>query len=146
MIALLDANLLIALFDQAHLHHQEAHRWLTRNRGAGWATCPFTQIACIRVLSHPSYPGRLTVADMGRRLQRATTAPDHSFWHASLPPCDATHFALEKVLTPKPLTDLYLVALAVANQGRLVTFDQGISLSALPNAKPENLLVLQTPP
>ncbi|MFM2177676.1 MAG: hypothetical protein RL015_1774 [Verrucomicrobiota bacterium] len=28
MISLLDANMLIALFDEAHVHHQAAYDWL----------------------------------------------------------------------------------------------------------------------
>jgi uncharacterized protein len=37
------------------------------------------------------------------------------------------------------LTDLYLLALAAKHHGRLVTFDQGIPLSAISNAKTANL-------
>jgi predicted nucleic acid-binding protein len=32
MIALLDANMLIALFDAAHVDHQKAHAWLSAHR------------------------------------------------------------------------------------------------------------------
>ena len=71
MIALLDANTLIALFDAAHVHHRSAHQWLSRHRARGWATCPLTQNACIRILSQPAYPGRLAVADIARRLHHA---------------------------------------------------------------------------
>ncbi|HKC25464.1 MAG TPA: VapC toxin family PIN domain ribonuclease, partial [Thermoanaerobaculia bacterium] len=46
MIALLDVNLLIALFDAAHVHHTPAQAWLARNRSLGWATCPITQNGC----------------------------------------------------------------------------------------------------
>ena len=31
-IALLDVNVLIALFDPAHIDHDEAHRWFGLNR------------------------------------------------------------------------------------------------------------------
>ena len=36
--------------DAAHVNHALAHTWLTANRSAGWATCPLTQNACVRVL------------------------------------------------------------------------------------------------
>jgi hypothetical protein len=55
-IALLEANVLVALFDPAHSNHEEAHRWLSRNGRFGWATCPMTINGCIRVLSNPAYP------------------------------------------------------------------------------------------
>ena len=60
MIALLDVNVLVALFDPAHLHHEAAHVWFGRNRSRRWATCPLTENALVRVLSNPSYPGRCT--------------------------------------------------------------------------------------
>lgn len=42
-IALLDVNVLVALFDPAHPNHEDAHRWFGRNRKRGWATCPMTK-------------------------------------------------------------------------------------------------------
>ena len=35
-VALLDVNVLLALFDPAHQNHQDAHRWFGRNRNG----CP----------------------------------------------------------------------------------------------------------
>lgn len=58
MIALLDVNMLIALFDAAHVHHRRAHQWFGQHCSQGWATCPLTQNACIRIISQPAYPGR----------------------------------------------------------------------------------------
>ena len=142
MIALLDANVLIALFDAAHVHHELAQQWLTEHRSKGWATCPLTQSACIRILSQPAYPGRLAVADIARRLRHATTAGDHHFWADSLELCDPARFDHQQILTPKYLTDLYLLALAVSRNGRLVTFDRNIPLAAVPAATSTNLLVL----
>jgi predicted nucleic acid-binding protein len=59
MIALLDVNLLIALFDASHVHHHLAHQWFAGCRSQGWATCPLTENACIRIISQPAYPNRL---------------------------------------------------------------------------------------
>ena len=41
--ALLDVNVLIALFDETHVHHEAAHDWFADNRAAGWATCAITR-------------------------------------------------------------------------------------------------------
>jgi uncharacterized protein len=38
---LLDVNVLVALLDPAHLHHDAAHAWFEVKREGGWATCPF---------------------------------------------------------------------------------------------------------
>lgn len=142
MIALFDASLLIALFDAAHVHHQQAHKWLASHRSQGWATCPLTQNACIRIMSQPAYPGRVPVADIARRLRQATAARDHTFWPDAISLCDDARFGHEQMLSPRHLTDFYLLALAVERGGRLVTFDGGIPVSVVKNAKPANLLVL----
>jgi hypothetical protein len=141
MISLLNAAVLIALFDEAHVHHRAAHEWMRVHRKKGWASCPMTQNACIRIMSQPAYPGRLTVADITRRLRAATSAPDHHFWTDSISLCSEEHFDPSGVLMSKQLTDLYLLALAVHHGGRLVTFDQGIKLSAVPGAQESHLLI-----
>ncbi|MHB8972523.1 MAG: TA system VapC family ribonuclease toxin [Pirellulaceae bacterium] len=142
MIALLDASLLIALFDAAHVNHAAAHAWLTANRSSGWATCPLTQNACLRVLSHPNYPGHRGVADISRRISNAIAAPDHVFWMDSISLCDSNRFRHDQVLSPRHLTDLYLLALALEHDGRLVTFDRGIPLAAVSGAQAKHLEVV----
>jgi predicted nucleic acid-binding protein len=70
VIALLDVNVLVALFDPAHLHHEGAHAWFGRNRSRRWATCPLTENALVRVLSNASYHGtRTTMDDAAARLR-----------------------------------------------------------------------------
>jgi len=45
MIALLDVNVLVALFDALHAHHEITHQWFATNRASGWAACPLTENA-----------------------------------------------------------------------------------------------------
>ncbi len=142
MIALLDINVLIALFDAAQVHHKAAHSWLTRNRLRGWATCPLTQNGCVRVMSQPQYPGYLSVPEILRRLKAAVAVKEHAFWPDSISLCDSDRFASDQILTPKTLTDLYLLGLARENGGRLVTFDRGIPLAAVTGAHGRHLVVL----
>jgi uncharacterized protein len=47
-VALLDVNVLVALFDPAHVNHEEAHRWFGRNRHQNWATCTLTENGVVR--------------------------------------------------------------------------------------------------
>ena len=135
-------NFLIALFDAAHVHHQQAHQWLVKHRSSGWATCPLTQNACIRILSQPAYPGRLPVADIARRLRNAIAASDHHFIPDSISLCDPALFDHGQILTPRHLTDLYLLALSASHNARLITFDKGIPAKSVLSAKPKHLLVL----
>ena len=84
-IALLDVNVLVALFDPAHVNHEDAHRWFGRNRRHGWATCPTTINGCIRVLSNPAYPTvEATPAEVAGRLRSLCSTTDHHFWEDSV--------------------------------------------------------------
>lgn len=142
MIALLDTQVLIALFDAAHVHHLKAHDWLTHHRKAGWASCPISQNACIRIIAQPAYPGRLSVADITRRLRLATEADDHHFWPDSISLCEMDRFDPSSILSSRQLTDLYLLALAVSHGGKLITFDQGINPEAVVGSNATHLEVL----
>jgi toxin-antitoxin system PIN domain toxin len=144
LIALLDINLLIALFDAAHVHHDSAHAWMSANQSDGWATCPIVQNGCIRVMSRPSYPGHLPVLEIARRLRNATAASSHVFWPDTVVPSDQAAFRHESLLTAKALTDVYLLALAVQNEGRLATFDRTIPFKAVAGAQRHHLEVLKT--
>src|ERR1039458_2406523 len=55
---------------------------------------------------------------------------------------DGKLFTAERIHSSRQLTDLYLLALAGAHAGRLATFDQAISISAVCGAKVESLCVI----
>ncbi|HUY26911.1 MAG TPA: TA system VapC family ribonuclease toxin [Candidatus Binataceae bacterium] len=140
MVALLDVNVLIALFDPSHVHHEAAHGWFGKNRKSGWATCALTENAFARVLSNPAYPGsRTTVQDAAARLGTLCSDRQHVFWNDSVSIREEGRFGWSHVQGHRQLTDVYLLALAVAKQARLATFDSTISLRAVDRAEPKNL-------
>ena len=53
-VALLDVNVLVALFDPDHVHHDIAHDWFSDEGHAGWATCPLTENGFVRVVANLS--------------------------------------------------------------------------------------------
>ena len=141
--ALLDVNVLIALLDPEHEFHDAAHAWFTRNRRHGWATCPISENGCVRILSKAGYPSAgLTVAVIREILSELCHAKDHLFWPDSLSIRDAALMDLKGV-GPKNLTDIYLLSLAAANRGRLVTFDNSIRWRSVSGCSQEHLQVLQ---
>ena len=143
MIALLDVNVLVALFDPAHHHHEDAHRWFGRNRKHGWASCPITINGSIRVLSNPSYPTvQATPAEVADRLRTLCTASDHHFWADSVSLVDEGLFRMPLIRGHKNITDAYLLGLAVRNHGRLATFDGSIPLNAVLGSSPANLVLI----
>ncbi len=145
MVSLFDVNVLVALFDPSHIHHLTAHDWFAESSEQGWATCPLTENGLIRVLSNPSYPGRrTTVHDAARRLTVFCQSPQHGFWEDSLSVLDES-VQTQRIQGHRQVTDVYLLALAVARGGRLVTLDAGMSLAAVRNAKPFHLMRLGGP-
>jgi toxin-antitoxin system PIN domain toxin len=142
MRALLDVNVLIALLDADHSLHPSALRWFAGNAKAGWASCPITQNGCVRVMSYSSYPNALPVRAIAERLAEATSNASHAFWADDVSFLDQRVIDPGRVHGPKQVTDLYLLALAVRNRGRLATFDRSIPLDAVRGAEKKHLLVL----
>ena len=128
MTRLLDINVLLALVDPAHVHHERAHRWLDANRqGFRWATCAITENGFCRILSSPSYPGKSAPAVAIRCLDQLRRGlPGHEFWTCGFSLADGSRFQLDLVQGSKQLTDIYLLGLAVEEGGRFVTFDQRV--------------------
>lgn len=143
MRALLDVNVIIALLDPDHAFHERAHAWWAANLKRGWASCPLTENGAVRVMSHPNYSAKMqfTPADLIGRLQKFAMQSNHEFWPDKISLRDGEIFSREKFHSSRQLTDLYLLALAVENHGRLVTFDRGIPLSCVLHAQPANLCV-----
>lgn len=142
MRALLDVNVLVALLDGSHLHHRAATAWLASHAGLGWASCPLTQNGCLRILSLPSYPNPQPTASVAQRLGRAVTDASHAFWPDAFSLLEEGCLQWDRVLGSRQITDAYLLALATAQGGRLVTFDRGIAVDVVRGATPDNLLTL----
>lgn len=142
MRALLDVNVLVALLDGGHLHHRDAMDWLAAHARAGWASCPLTQNGCLRVLSLPAYPNPQPPAQVAERLATAAGDRSHAFWPDSLSLLEPNRLRWERVLSTRHITDVYLLALAVQQQGCLVTFDRSVAIDAVPGAQKKHLVVL----
>lgn len=142
MIALLDINVLLALLDASHVHHERARSWMMSRQEQGWASCPLTQNGFIRIITQPSYPGHTSVDAAISQLAAATTEVFHHFWSDDISLLDASVFDRSRIHGPKQITDAYLLALATAKGGCLVALDRSIPLSSVRNARVDNLVVL----
>ena len=133
--ALLDVNVLVALFNSDHIHHDLAHDWFAEEGRANWATCPVTEAGFVRVLCSPGYAGTLKrPADLADRLRRFRESGGDVFWPDDASLLDASLFDLSRVAGHRQLTDVYLLGLAHTRRGRLVTFDRTIPLRAVRGA------------
>jgi uncharacterized protein len=140
---LLDVNLLIALFNEHHVHHEPAHDWFADHHGERWATCPLTENAFVRILSDPAQrPALLPLPTLAGHLERFCRDENHEFWPDGVSMRDETLFNLSLVRGHRQLTDIYLLGLAVNQGGCLVTFDRSIPIGAVNGATEASLEVI----
>ncbi|MDR0775185.1 MAG: PIN domain-containing protein [Azonexus sp.] len=118
---LLDANVLIALFDADHVHHAVVRDWFIALRDE-FATCPIVEGALTRWIVR--IEGRSGTAAAQRELKKLATDSRHRFWADDLAYAD---IEWQGVLGYGQVTDAYLAALARKHGGRLVTIDRGLA-------------------
>jgi uncharacterized protein len=129
--ALLDTNVLIALLDPAHIHHDIAHHWFATLGETGWATCPITQNGFVRIVSQPRYSNPVSTALAAALLASFVSSPAHEFWPDSISLFESNLVDATRLMTASQITDSYLLALAVKNGGILVSLDSRLITSAV---------------
>ena len=139
--ALLDVNVLIALFDATHVHHEAAHDWFADNRADGWATCAITENGFVRVLSNPKSGVTERTPAILESLKAFCGSGHHLYWSDHVSLRDAL-FDLSAARGHRQLTDIYLLGLATKMGGLLATFDRTIPVKAVRGAGPETLAVI----
>ena len=144
-VHLLDANVLIALAWPQHVHHAAAHKWFGSVGHRGWATCPLTQAAFIRISSNPKIIDEsVTPREAVEVLKEMVILPGHSFWHDDISPVDAPIFSSPSFVGHRQVTDAYLLGLAQHRQEKLATFDKGIAdLIPMPKDRPRYVTVIE---
>lgn len=142
-IALLDVNVLVALFEPDHVHHEIAHDWFAESRKLGWATCALTENGLIRLLTNPSsHSPALSIAEAVEALRRFRSSGHHHWWDTGVSLTDVRVFSPTALRGHRQVTDLYLAGLAHARGGKLATFDRGIPLAGIVGARPGLLEVI----
>ena len=140
--ALLDVNVLIALFNPSHVHHETAHDWFEDHRTAGWATCPLTENGFLRILSHPQAAVEADRKTLFASLRTFCGSGHHERWPDAVSLLDETLFDPSAVVSHRQITDVYLLGLATRMGGTLATFDASIPLRAVKGATTGNLSVI----
>ena len=141
---LLDVNVVIALLDASHLFHARAHAWWGEHQKGGWASCPLTENGVVRVMSQPAYSRQVTfsIPQLIHALTTFRKQTDHQFWSDDLSLIDSETFDGRYLLSPRQVTDVYLLGLAVRHEGRLATFDHAIPWAAVRGAQADHLCIL----
>jgi toxin-antitoxin system PIN domain toxin len=133
-IALPDVNVLIALFDPDHVHHETAHGWFEDQKADGWATCATTEIGFVRVLSNPAYGSPVNPGDLVSRLDAFRKSGHHRFLPQNVSLTDDTLFKRAFIRGHRQLTDIFLLGMAARAGVALATFDRTIPLAAAKGA------------
>jgi uncharacterized protein len=142
VIALLDVNVLLALFDPDHVHHDIAHDWFA-DGCSGWASCPLTENGYLRTANVAAPKGEFV--STGRLIDGLRTfqaSSRHEFWTDDVTLLERARVDSRHVHGTRQITDIYLLALAVAHGGQLATFDSRIPVAAVKGAQPEHLVIL----
>ncbi len=140
---LLDVNVWIALLDESHVFHAQALTFFEQTK-LKIASCAITENGVIRILNLPNYCkyGPIGFEVVQQKLQEICNAVDHEFWECRLSLRDNSIVEWSRVLGHSQITDVYLLALAVANKGCLVTLDHRVALSTVIGASTKNLKLL----
>jgi toxin-antitoxin system PIN domain toxin len=116
---LLDANVLIALLVDDHVHHVAAENWFVGISG-NFATCPITQGSLMRLLIREGQ----SAATAQAVLNEAAADPRHEFWPDDVAYADVP---IQGIIGHRQVTDAYLAQLARARGSQLATFDQAMA-------------------
>lgn len=140
---LLDVNVWVALLDEAHVFHAAALAFIQRRR-LQIATCALVENGVVRVLNLPGYSrlGPVGFEVVAQKLTEICATMDHEFWPDSVSLRTPGMVNWPRVLGHNQITDVYLLGLAVANQGCLVTLDHRIASSTVAGASAKHFLLL----
>lgn len=121
MTWLLDANVLVALCIDSHVHHDRVHRWFGRLGRDRFATCVQTQGTLLRV--HMRTAADSSAAAAWDALADVSAHPRHVWWSDATSFLDVPHRHLQGAAQ---VTDAWLAAVARGRGGRLATLDTGL--------------------
>jgi toxin-antitoxin system PIN domain toxin len=121
MLWLLDGNVLIALADDKHVHHQQARRWFAQTPFP-FATCPITQGALLRILL-----ATRSVADAKAASEILARLTAHARHHFLADDITYRDVSWKGVIGHRQVTDAYLAALARHHGAKLATLDRGLA-------------------
>ena len=124
-----DVNVWLALASHEHVHSKIARRWWNAHEG-GIAFCRIAQLGLLRLLTTAAAMGNqpLTV-DQAWQIYEGLFADDRVVFVYERPEVDAPFRkrAMGHAASPKLWADAWMLAMAHASGGVLVTFDKALA-------------------
>ena len=137
---LLDVNVLVALMDEGHVHHDKVLAWFQAS-AEDWGTCAFTEAGLVRIMSNPR-ASVYTIEEVSEALKALISHPGYRFWPIQAGWAAVTMPLRGRMFGHQQVTDAWLLGLAVKENGILVTLDKAIRHLAGERYK-SNVLVLE---
>jgi len=130
---LLDINFLLAVFFKKHPHHEKAAQYYREFSAHGWATCPITENGFLRIGLQQVFRDEAQSSSNLRNALRAWKLnSNHQFWADDI---SITNDLILEIPENKSVTELYLLALAVKNGGKFISFDKRIQADLVRGGK-----------
>jgi uncharacterized protein len=124
---LLDVNVLVAMAWPQHVAHEKVLKWLSRKAAPGWATCPLTQAAFVRILSNRAFSSKAVHPEQAVALLQSNLAhPAHQFWTDEIDLATALKLVGQQLTGHQQVNDAYLLGLALHKGAKLATLDHAM--------------------
>lgn len=123
-VYLLDVNVVVALLDEAHVHHRVVEKWFD-TPGLQFALCAFTEAGVLRFFTRPK-TGDMSMEEVTAMLERLKQEPGYHYqpipadWQTLIKPF------FKRLHGHNQVTDAFLLGLAVKAGLVLATFDRGV--------------------
>lgn len=126
---LADINVLIALTDENHIHHEKVSNWYRATGRPGLGLCTLTESGFLRIATNPK-AGKHSIEDAIRVLKNLQSHPGYRYWPMTEGWVALVEPFAARVFGHQQITDAYLLGLAVKEGGVLVTMDRAIEYLA----------------
>ena len=137
---LLDVNVLVALLDEEHVHHQVVTEWFD-TAGLQWAICPLTEAGLLRHMTRPKI-GDMSMEEATAMLAQLAQQPGYHYQSISADWQTLCGRFFKRLFGHKQITDAYLLGLAVLEGLVLVTLDR--AMLHLAGEDNKHVLILQS--
>ena len=126
-VYLLDINVMLGIVWEDQQAHASVFPWFQKTGRYSFATCSITQSGFVRISANVHFgPNAVSVKEAFHALDTLVGMPGHEFWPMDIGIRAATAPFVDKLFGPMQLTDTYLLGLAIAKGGVLVTRDKAI--------------------
>lgn len=120
---LLDVNVLVALLDGFHVHHDVAMNWFY-TPGRQWALCPFTEAGFLRIVTNPRVGMSMETAE--KLLENLEREPGYHYQSITGDWRTLTQPFRKQIHGHRQVTDAWLLGMALQAGMALVTFDRAM--------------------